>query len=1181
MQIEELKVKISAEMASFRGGIKAAKDELNNLSKSAEGAEKKINSALGDIPDPDPMKIGGSLEDAITKLQNLGKEAQKVFSEDFTEIDIQDSINQIKRFENTIEELSEKRDSLIEAVSQGFVNDDFVNNRELYDSLIKQITDFEAGIISSTDAMNGLKATLYMEDTENGIVRTSKALEELKRKAYETEQELKVAEQELKQMSMGHTDFSTDSGMDEQMTKVSNLKSALLSYQVQIREAQAEIEQSDMAPDASKWDQVANAIKRCAQVAGMLKTALANCAKGFVKMYQYADKTVSAMNPLPKIANRVGKSISTLGSKIKTAFIYTAVNQFFNSIRQKATEWISTNEQMKSSLSTLGGAWKSAFAPIVQAAIPYIVTLINYLTRLASVFASVVSLLTGKAVGGFKATAQGMENAAKAEDKLGGAAGGANDEMKKQLASFDELNVLQDNSSGGGGGGGGGLEDVASDLQDLSELNFKSWGEAFSALLDKIIEKLPILDSMLQKVAEGINWFSENLLEMFTYDGVLEKVQYIGQELGNIFNRFADAIDWTQLGKALGAGTDLLLQFYTSFMYAVDWKKLGSHFSEGINGIVSMIDWDNFGKALVAHFNAVIGIVAGFVKDLDWTEVGIAFAGTMRGAFTNIDLVGAAEGIKYALTGVFHSVVTFCQQFNWYEVGTATYNKIKEVFTSLDITSIIAGLFKLTGSLIAAVVSFAAGLGKNVIDAITNYFSGKIEACGGDIIKGLLKGIWDAIKGIGSWIVNNIGKPFIDGFKSVFKIGSPSKVMEEMGGYIVQGLYNGITKAWSTITTFFTQKLNEIKIACEKKFAEIKASAETHWTAIKTTVGGVMDNLRTSLGEKWNNVKTDMTTKADQIKQSVHTTFEQMKDKVIVLCMEMKTRAIPYWNEFKQVVVKVSEEIKTDVSKNWTQLKEELNTLSNAIKTTLSNAWNTIKNDIDVNMKAIQKIATVVWETIKTSVTNTVNAIKTNVSNVWNGLKNTVNSITDEIKSHVNGGFEGIQNKCVGAFTSIASAAKSKLSGITGYFDDMVDGISNTFSKLNNKFDNLKTKVSNYASTGFNKVTSTVNSFIGGRSAAVPAMASGGVVNSPTMALVGEYAGARSNPEIVTPQNLMRATMADANEDLIDTLIQLNRQLISAINNIDTSVVIGDDTIAGAVQRSNSRNKMRTGLDIF
>ncbi len=38
----------------------------------------------------------------------------------------------------------------------------------------------------------------------------------------------------------------------------------------------------------------------------------------------------------------------------------------------------------------------------------------------------------------------------------------------------------------------------------------------------------------------------------------------------------------------------------------------------------------------------------------------------------------------------------------------------------------------------------------------------------------------------------------------------------------------------------------------------------------------------------------------------------------------------------------------------------------------------------------------------------------------------------------------------------------------------------------------------------------------------IPKLATGGVAYGPMVAQIGEYAGARNNPEIVTPENLMR-----------------------------------------------------------
>ena len=73
-------------------------------------------------------------------------------------------------------------------------------------------------------------------------------------------------------------------------------------------------------------------------------------------------------------------------------------------------------------------------------------------------------------------------------------------------------------------------------------------------------------------------------------------------------------------------------------------------------------------------------------------------------------------------------------------------------------------------------------------DAFTSakeYFEGKIEECGGNVVLGIFKGIIDAIKGIAAWIKDNIFTPFIDGFKNAFGIHSPSTVMRQQGIYII------------------------------------------------------------------------------------------------------------------------------------------------------------------------------------------------------------------------------------------------------------------------------------------------------------------------------------------------------------------------------------------------------------
>jgi hypothetical protein len=76
---------------------------------------------------------------------------------------------------------------------------------------------------------------------------------------------------------------------------------------------------------------------------------------------------------------------------------------------------------------------------------------------------------------------------------------------------------------------------------------------------------------------------------------------------------------------------------------------------------------------------------------------------------------------------------------------------------------------------------------------------------------------------------------------------------------------------------------------------------------------------------------------------------------------------------------------------------------------------------------------------------------------------------------------------------------------------------------------------------------------------------------------MGEYAGARSNPEIATPQSLMYETMQKANGDLVSAFATMTRDVISAIEGKDLSVRIGDEQIARSAQRGNTAYYNRTG----
>lgn len=93
---------------------------------------------------------------------------------------------------------------------------------------------------------------------------------------------------------------------------------------------------------------------------------------------------------------------------------------------------------------------------------------------------------------------------------------------------------------------------------------------------------------------------------------------------------------------------------------------------------------------------------------------------------------------------------------------------------------------------------------------------------------------------------------------------------------------------------------------------------------------------------------------------------------------------------------------------------------------------------------------------------------------------------------------------------------------------------------------------------------------------AIPAMAfaNGGVVRSPTLGLVGEYPGAATNPEIITPQNLLTNIIQKENnsEDIIqavrEAVFEATGRIVEAIQNQDNGVYLDGKQLMQSVERS-------------
>lgn len=235
---------------------------------------------------------------------------------------------------------------------------------------------------------------------------------------------------------------------------------------------------------------------------------------------------------------------------------------------------------------------------------------------------------------------------------------------------------------------------------------------------------------------------------------------------------------------------------------------------------------------------------------------------------------GAIAGVFTAISGVISGVINVIS----------------------GLINILTGIFNTIGGLIKGILTgdwstFTEGL-KSIGTGILEFFGGIIEAIGGviggivGVIGGLVGGVFDLgvsivtglIDGIASFIGNAVTavvdffKSILDAIKNFLGIHSPSTVFAEIGGFLIEGLLQGIMNLWNTVTTFLTSAFSGIISAAQSIWGGITSvfsGAVSFFSGIFNSIYTVVSGVFTSIGNffntVWNGIVTTFSTLGDTI----------------------------------------------------------------------------------------------------------------------------------------------------------------------------------------------------------------------------------------------------------------------------------------------------------------------------
>lgn len=783
----------------------------------------------------------------------------------------------------------------------------------------------------------------------------------------------------------------------------------------------------------------------------------------FTKLSGAIRSAVQSLSLFGKKSNQTGlsaqslvKSLSSLKrmliSRVKRMFISSLFREFGeaqSALAKYSSAYNAAMSGMNNASKNLSGNAAVAFSGLVNAIAPAVTTIISLISQAITYINSFFALLSG---------ARTVTVAKKSTDdytKSLKSAGGAAKDLNQQVFKFDELNKEQDDSGGGGGGGGAvEFEDVA--INDLLPTQLMEYFEAIKAAIaagewesvgdlvadglntvitaidesilaiePKILEWTKNIARALNGFVSGLDWASIGRTVM---DGMTTALgamytalttfnfTNLGVGLGNMINGAIRNANWTLAGQTITAKWNALTHTLLGLITTTDWPGMGAGIGVGLMTAWDEIDFDSIENLISDAVNDLFDATMAFLRMIEWEDIGSDIAESINGTISGIEWGDVGDTINTAVQGILDFFIEFFGDLDWSTIGTSIGN----AFSAIDWPGAVTKLTTALGEALGGLASTIWALIKTEWDEMVGWWQDQAtDEDGNFIISGLLEGMIKALAGIGDWVKEHIFQPFIDGFKKVFGISSPSTVMSEQGGYLIEGLLAGIQAAWESVTEWLSEALGAI--------TEILSSA---W-------GGIAE----ATSQAWDGVTSAITSKFDEAKAAV----EQTADGIVKAASDA-------WETAKQVTGDAWNNVTSTISTAFDGAKNAVEQTAEAIGTGLSNAWDGVTSTASSAWNGITSTITGLFAGTEAPTAATAGTVQKSITGKWTELNRTTQTKWAELKNTVTKSFTTLFNSVKSVdWKPIGSGLVSGVkSGVSNNFSQFVSWVKSKFSSVIN-----------------------------------------------------------------------------------------------------------------------------------
>ena len=319
-------------------------------------------------------------------------------------------------------------------------------------------------------------------------------------------------------------------------------------------------------------------------------------------------------------AQGLNVKVSSLSMAQKSIVRYNMIMQKTSAIQGDLARTIATPANALRILSNQAAIASRYFGQLVSVIATAVIPIMQAVVKVIAFAAQALAALFGYSlpkISGSGGMVDGFNDVSDSIGGVGGAASDAQKEMKGLLASFDEINVIQQEtgSAGGGGGAGGGGVNLDDLLIDPGYDFLAGLTENENGLFNKVIalakagkwEELgatigqSITDAVLSIDAEGIGRTLTGIINKAAEFcvGFLKEASgtnwAVGTQIGILIQTSVETADWDAVGETIGSLIGLKLTALPTVVAAaliqLDWSVVAKALGDAIVGAIRGIDW--------------------------------------------------------------------------------------------------------------------------------------------------------------------------------------------------------------------------------------------------------------------------------------------------------------------------------------------------------------------------------------------------------------------------------------------------------------------------------------------------------------------------------------------------------------------------------------------------------------